>query len=530
MLDLLIKGGTVVDGTGRPGEMLDVGVDRDRVVAVGRLDGAAAAHTIDARDCVVAPGFIDCHAHSDFTLLVNRRAESSVRQGVTTELVGNCGMGCSPLARARDLPLVCLDYLPNTEPVTWATFGQWLERLETGRSSINVAALAGHGPIRQAVLAGQDRTATPPEIARMVALAEECLDAGAFGISSGLEYNPGKNADTEELVALARVAARHGGLYATHIRNRDYAYHQALSEAIETAKAADVSLQISHIAPRWGSAKGSNSRAFQAVEDALGAGLDVWMDNHPFLFGRGLVISALPPAAFVDGLDAFRTLLQDRAGRRALKEYPNPQWKHWKEGRWDLLTIYDAPHTREVEGHTVQELAETGGKDPWDVVCDLLLAEWQNPAALYWSAPIHRQEDVDASFRHPRCLVMSDGSSVAPYGPYAEVRHIYAYGWASNLLRSYVRERGLLTLPEAVHRITGRPAARLGLRDRGLVESGKKADLVVFEPGTVADRATFDRPIAYADGIRHVWVNGVHTVADGEHTGALAGTVFRHPA
>jgi N-acyl-D-amino-acid deacylase len=197
------------------------------------------------------------------------------------------------------------------------------------------------------------------------------------------------------------------------------------------------------------------------------------------------------------------------------------------EGRWDLLMVFDAPHSREAEGRTVQALADESGRNPWDVVCDLLLAEWENPTALFWSAPIHQQEDVDTAFRHDRCLIMSDGADVAMDGPYAEVRDIYAYGWAAHVLRRYVRERHVLSLEQAVRKLSGLAAERLGLHDRGLIAPGRKADIVVFDASAVQDRATRQQPIAYADGIRRVWVNGVLTVADGQHTGALAGHVLR---
>ncbi len=527
MLDVCIRGGLVIDGTGVPGRHVDVGVQGDRIVAVGPLPPDAAAHEVDATGHVVAPGFIDVHSHSDYTLLLNRRAESAVRQGVTTELVGNCGMGCAPLTDPQHLPLVALEYLEAGGPA-WGGFGEWLAVLQQGGLSINVAALVGHGAIRLAAMGTASRPATPAEVGRMVTLVEQSLDDGAYGFSSGLEYNPGKNAEGSELVALAAAAGRRDGIYATHIRNRDYHYLAAVEEAISTAAQAGVPLQLSHVSPRWGAADGAAEKALHSIEAAHASGIDIWFDNHPYVFGRGLVMSALPPAAFEGGTLALKERLQDPQQRRAMRQYPNPQWKHWREGRWDLLTVYDAPHSRELEMRSLAEIAESTGRDPWDVVCDLLLAEWENPSRLYWSAPIHKQADVDETFRHPRCLVMSDGSVVATYGPYRDTKHIYAYGWAANLLRAYVRERQVLSLEAAVHKISGLPAQRLGLHNRGVLGPGKQADIVIFHPGEVTDHATFDRPIAYAGGVRDVWVNGVQTIAASEHTGALAGQVLRH--
>jgi N-acyl-D-aspartate/D-glutamate deacylase len=527
MFDLIIKNGRVVDGTGRPSIQADIAVVGNRIEHVGQLpDGVIARNTIDASGHIVSPGFIDIHTHSDCSLLINRLAESSVRQGVTTELVGNCGMGCAPINDPDKIPLVVLEYRPEIETV-WQTFGEWLEILEKGGTAINVAALVAHGPVRMSVLGTAERAPDPSELQEMVNLVEASMEAGAFGFSSGLEYTPGKNADQFELSTLAAIAGRYEGIYATHIRNRDYEYKAAVEEAITTANSANVSLQISHVSPRWGAPKGAAAWSLDKIDHAFENGIDVWFDNHPYILGRGLVMASFPAEVFDGGRDQLRMRLQSPAYRQSLWENIRPQWKFVNEERWDLLLVFEAPNSKNLEGRTIEEISNATGKAPWDVVCDLLMAEWQNPSALYWSAPIHKQEDVDASFLHPRGIIMSDGSAVAPYGPYGEVQQIYAYGWASHVLRRYVRERGLLSLEQAIHKMSGLPAERLGIRDRGVITPGYHADLVIFHPDDIQDRATFDHPIGYPEGIRDVWVNGVHTIANGEHTGALEGKVLR---
>jgi len=525
MLDFVISGGRIVDGTGRPAYQGAVGIAGDTIVTLG-AETPEARETIDAAGRVVAPGFVDIHTHSDYTLLLNRDAESSVLQGVTTELMGNCGMSCAPLRDPDHLPQIVLEYMPGADG-RWRGFGEWLGALESHGLSINVASLVGHGAVRMAVLGLESRAAVPEETEAMTRLVEESIEAGAWGLSSGLEYVPGKNAQHEELVALCRAVHRKGGFYATHIRNRDYEYAAAIEEAIETAGAADVPLQISHIAPRWGARPGAAEEAFRAVDRARARGVDVAFDNHPYTRGRGLVVAALPPWALEGGTHRLRERLRDPAQRAAMRDYPQPQWKHVRERRWELLVVYDAPANRHLQGRTIAEIAEERGCDPWDVVCALILDQGDNPNALFWSAPIHDQEDVDESFRRPEGMIMSDGSAVAPRGPYRDTRHIYAYGWASHVLRVYVRERGLLTLEEAVHKMTGRPADRIGLRDRGVLAPGRKADIVIFDPDTVADRATFESPIAFPSGIDTVLVNGRPTVRGGSHTGARAGRVLR---
>jgi N-acyl-D-amino-acid deacylase len=527
MLDLLIKNGQVVDGTGSPAFLADIAVNAGRIEYVGKLSkDVEARQVVDAAEHVVSPGFIDIHTHSDCSLLINRLAESSVRQGVTTELVGNCGMGCAPIDDPDKMPLVVLEYRPEVE-ATWHSFGEWLEALEQEGTAINVAALVAHGPVRMSVLGTADRPPDTAELQAMTGLVESSMEAGAFGFSSGLEYTPGKNADQSELATLAAVAGRFDGIYATHIRNRDYEYKTAIEEAIETAASANIPLQISHVAPRWGAPKGSAAWALERIDQAFEEGVDVWFDNHPYILGRGLVMATFPAELFQGGRKLLKERLQDPDQRRAMWENVKPQWKFVAEERWDLLRVFEAPNSQEIEGRTIEEIASATGQAPWDVVCDLLLAEWQNPSALYWSAPIHQQEDVDASYLHPRGIIMSDGSAVAPYGPYGKVQQIYAYGWASHVLRRYVRERGLLSLEQAIHKMSGLPAQRLGLADRGVIAQSNRADIVIFHPERVKDRATFDHPIGFPEGIRDVWVNGVHTIANEDHTGALGGQVLR---
>ena len=485
-----------------------------------------AAVTVDAAGLVVTPGFVDLHSHSDYTLFLNRNAESAVRQGVTTELVGNCGMSCAPLVDPAHLALVLADYLPGVD-VRWRSFGEWLAALAEGGVSVNVAALVGHGALRLAAMGPAPRPASPAETEVMTRLLDACLQEGAFGLSSGLEYPAGRPATREELGALAAVAGRRGGLYATHIRNRDYQYLDAVQEALDTAAAAGVRLQVSHVSPRWGVRDGAAEEALGRIERARESGLDIAFDNHPYVFGRGLVMAALPPWAFEGGLPRLHARLRDPAERARLRQNESPQWKHVHQGRWDLIRIYDAPAARALEGQTVADIAAARHQDPWDVVFDLLLAEGDHPGALFWSAPIHRQEDVDATLRDSRSVIMSDGSTVAPYGPCRNVRHIYAYGWSTHVLRRYVRERQVLSLEDAVHKMSGLPARRMGLVDRGTIAPGQRADLVVLDAARAADRATFEQPIAFPEGIHHVFVNGVWTVRASDHTGARAGRILR---
>lgn len=526
MFDVIIRHGRVVDGTGTPWFPADVALERGAIAAVGRLDGAAAAREVDARGLAVAPGFIDIHEHSDFALVADPRAVSAVHQGVTTVVPGNCGFSAAPLTDPAGEKRARYGYVEGLD-VSWRTFGDYLDRLRDAHAAVNVAPLVGHGAIRSAVLGFATRAPEPEELARMQAHLEEALAAGAFGLSIGLEYAPGQNAAPDELVALARVVAGHGRLFAAHIRSRDFRYLQAVDETLAVAHAAGVATQLSHLTARYGALRDADRVVWQRVERARDAGLDVTCDQHPFPFSNAAATSMLPPWAFEGGGTAVRERLADPATRRRIKEYRGPQNKLIVAGQWDLIAIVAAPHSPELLGRPLADVADERGCDPYDVVFDAMLAEGDDLTAVRLRAEKYVDEEVlrDA-LAHPLFALESDAQVLAPDGPLAGVRNPYSFGWVAWCLGTYVRDRGWLRLEEAVRKLTSFPARKLGLLDRGLIRPGARADLVVFDPAAVAPNETPLEPNRLPSGFRHVFVNGVHTLADGQATGERAGRVL----
>jgi N-acyl-D-amino-acid deacylase len=519
MLDILIRGGTVLDGSGRPGVLADVGIEGDRIAAVQGLPDAQAHTVIDATGLTVAPGFIDIHTHSDFTLLVDGRADSAVCQGVTTEVVGQCGFSAAPLGHVPD-PSQMLGHVEAGVALDWRSFGGYLDRLHEARPAVNVAALVGHGAL---VRAAGDGGA-----ARMQALAEAAFDEGAWGLSTGLEYWPGNVAPAEELEQLAAVAGRRGRLYATHVRNRDVDIERGLAEALRTARGAGARLQISHIQPKFGAPPGAMAAALAQLDAAEADGVDVAFDVIPHEWSHTVVVSCLPAWAREGGTPALLARLRDPVQRERMAHNANPIWRLVPGQRWERIVLLQSQAHPELVGLSFVEIAARLRTRPFDAVLDLLLAEGENLAQLLWTARNFEDDDICLCLRDRRCSVMSDTLSVSTRGPLAGViGSLSGYGWTARLLGGYARERGVLPLAEAVHRISGRPAARLGLIDRGLLQRGALADVVVFDAAAVRDHATPQLPQVHPTGFAHVIVNGVFVVRDGQRNEERPGRVLR---
>jgi N-acyl-D-amino-acid deacylase len=523
-VDVVLTGGQVIDGSGAPAYRADVGVEGGRIAAIGDLAATPAARRLDAAGCVVAPGFIDPHTHSDLALLLNPEAHSKIRQGVTTEIIGNCGSSPAPLVGefAADIRTRAAS-VPWADDWTWTTFGDYLDRLDAARPAVNVVPLVGHVTLRSAAMGFDFRPPSPAELAGMDDLLEEALRAGAFGMSSGLMTPPSSYADTEELVALARTLRRHDAFYFSHIRGEGETLFRATAEAIEVGERAGVSVQIAHhkaaFRPNWG----RMPHVTRLSEWAVDRGVDVRFDVYPYTAGSAGLTQLIPDWAHEGGREALLGRLRDPATRARLREEVLAFGREWD--RIYVTTVHTEPN-RPLEGKTLAEIAEERRAAPVDVLFDLLLEEDGRAGMLHF---IMDEGDVEHVIRHPLSMIGSDGSSLRPDGPLGRGKpHPRSYGCFPRVLAHYVRERHLLTLEQAVHKMTGAPAARLRLADKGLVRWGMDADLVVFDPGTVRDAATFAQPHRYAEGIRHVVVNGTVTVEEGEHTGDRAGRVLRH--
>ncbi|MGO8993347.1 MAG: N-acyl-D-amino-acid deacylase family protein [Polyangiaceae bacterium] len=541
---ILITGARLVDGTGAPAREGDLLLEGDSIAEVGATT-LPPDEVIQARGLVVAPGFIDVHSHSDFSLPVDPQAAAKVLQGVTTEVVGNCGLGLQPANEnveamyARILPLVFGE--SGADASCSPTLAHYRARLETAGISVNAAPLIPHGNVRAAVMGMAERAPTETEIGAMRELVAHGMDDGAFGLSTGLVYPPGAYAQTEELVRLAEAMVPWGGLYATHMRNEGPKLVQAVAEAISIGERAGVAVQLSHHKaagrPNWGKVK----TTLAMVDAAAARGLDVHSDVYPYTAGSTVLSSMFIPIwAFEGSEDRLRERLRDPATRkRIVREAQDahlgfvdfPRWLPFVPRRLLVrglsflmgraVIVSSVMRQTRYEGMTIRAVAKERGRPLYEAMLDLLAEEDFAVTAI---AHVMSEKDVSTVLAHPRTMVGTDGMPTQTGKP-----HPRTYGTYPRVFEHYVRDLGLLTLEQAVHRMTGMVARKLGLRDRGVLAVGAAADVVVFDPSGIRDRATYSSPRQSPTGVDHVYVGGVETVRAGEHTGARAGRVLAKP-
>jgi len=529
MLDLKIEGALVIDGTGSAGNRADVGIRGERIAALGDLSRERAGRVLNASGRALAPGFIDMHSHSDWRLWSNRRAESKIRQGVTTEVVGNCGFSPAPTSTEflEDMRRFAL-YVPEGMDFAWRSVGDYLAAFDRGGTALNVIQLVGHGTLRVAAMGFARRAPTATELTAMQRMLGDAMEEGAWGLSTGLIYAPGSYASTEEIVALARVAARQRGFYASHIRGEGATLLEAVSEAIRIGREGDLPVQISHVKaagrPNWGKVAG----ALELIDAARAEGLDVMADVYPYTASSTSLRTLLPDWALEGGVDAMLARLEDPATRgRIRKDLEAPPAAGQSLLGWDNVMIAWCPPRKDAEGRRIAELAAARRLDPLDTVFELLRDARGVASMILFQLD---EADLRRALRHPQVMIGSDGSALATTGEMAAGKpHPRSYGTFPRVLGEYAREQRLLSLSEAVHKMTGLPARRLGVRDRGVVRIGARADLVVFDPRRVVDQATYDEPHRYPAGVEHVLVNGSIVIKDGEHTGSLPGRVLTPP-
>jgi N-acyl-D-amino-acid deacylase len=520
----------VIDGTGKPGFAADVGVRDGRIVAVGKID-EPASRVLDAQGCVVSPGFIDIHSHTDEMILANPRCESKSTQGVTLEVSGNCGDSSAPRGGKQ----------PHTEgsswlrecgvTATWGTMQEYLDVLDANPMANNFATLVGHGTVREVAVGYDDRPPTDEELDEMRRRVQEAMEAGAFGVSSGLIYPPGCYGTTEEVIELCKVAARYGGIYTTHMRNEAEGVVQALEEALRIGRESGAGVQISHHkacgVKNWGLVKES----LALIDAARAEGTDVLADQYPYVAtSTGLGIM-LPKWAHDGGTKALVARLSDPVQRARLREAVLEDMEHGylaASGGWDTVVLSSLrnEHNKYCEGLSIAKIAEHLEKDPVDTALDLLLEEGGSIGMMHF---VIGEDDVNTVMKHPAVVIASDATARTFEGPMTRGKpHPRAYGTFARVLGKYTREDGILTLEQAVAKMTGMPARRLGLKDRGVIAPDNWADLTVFDPDKIEDVATFEKPVQSARGIRYVIVNGETILEDGAFTGAMPGKVLRH--
>lgn len=541
----VLANGKILDGCGNPWFWGDLAIEAGRVAAIRPRGTLRGDEIIDVDGRYVAPGFLDVHTHSDLSLLVNRRAESAIRQGATTHIVGNCGMSPAPASDAYLGDLQSLWGPISCQPeVTWEwrTFDGYLEALQSGGLAINVGSLAGHGALRVAVIGCEERQPKPAELELMTALLAEAMRAGAFGLSTGLVYPPGCYASTEEIITLARVAARFHGLYASHVRGERETILEAVAEAIEIGRQAGIPVQVSHNAPKFG-APCDALATLSLVDSARAQGQDVTVDNDLHTDLGPSLTAALPQpiqdlpsdeiAALLLSPDKRAHIRQEIVADRRPAFGPAGLLKH---SQWHRIVLLRAPMSQDAVGKSFEAIAKQRGCEPFDAYLDLIVENGHQAEAIF---DYIDERNIRLLLQHPAVMVCSDGEVLAPYGflgdppPYSPC----SYGEFPGLFERYVRDDPVLTIEEAVRKITSFPAQRFGLRDRGVLRAGAWADIVVFDLTRIRDRATnlyphsypFENyPHGYPEGIDYVFLNGALVIEGERHTGALPGRVLRH--
>jgi N-acyl-D-amino-acid deacylase len=525
--DVVIRGGRIVDGTGALAIPGDIGIRDGRIAAIGASLAGDAAKTIDAAGLAVSPGFIDIKTHSDFTLPINPKAESKVRQGVTTEIIGHCGFSVAPVLAGKVALL--RDYLSPSAP--WLPFREmgFPEYLDTfPATAVNAGMLVGHNTLRLMVMGMEARPPTADELNRMIALLEEALNAGALGLSSGLFTAPGSYAEADEMIALCNVVKRHNGAYFTHLRDESGKVLEALEEAIQIAEVCGVHVEVVHFKCSGTDNWGKTARALEMIQAARERGLDIDCDFYPYTAGSNPLKNILPQWVQAGGVDAMiERLALPETRERIRADVEREGLNNW--GRipsWDCVRISVSPNTPQFAGRTIAELAAETGQDPVDRLCDYLIADKGATRVLVTSIS---EDDIDDLVRSPSALVGSDGNCVATYGTVSQgMPHPRFYGTFPKVLSHYVRDRALLPLEQAVYKMTGATAKALKLKDRGLLREGFRADIAIFDPADFRDRATYADPHQYPTGNRTtVLVNGTLVVDNAVHTEALPGMVLR---
>jgi N-acyl-D-amino-acid deacylase len=530
--DLLIRNAHVIDGTGNPWYAADIAVRGDRIAAIGALHDARAKREIDAQGRVVAPGFIDMLGQSEMSLLLDNRSLSKLSQGITTEITGEGG-SIAPQNEKTLAPLKpFLDHYKLT--VDWTTLDGYFQRLQKQGTPLNFGTYVGSAQVREAVIGDDDRAPTPAELEQMKALVEQAMKDGAFGVSSALIYPPNIYAKTEELIELAKVASKYGGLYASHMRSEGASEMQALVEAMRIGREAHLPVEIFHLKvsgqPRWGTMK----NVVAAIQNARDSGLDIAADMYPYTAGATALASSLPPWAADGGPQKLLARLKDPEVRARIKKElagDHPDWENLfydcGGGTGVLLSSVQDPGLKQFEGKTLDEVARAWKKSPEDTLMDFVLADSAQTGAIYFMAS---EEDLQTGLGQRWTSIGLDVGEMSLDGPtYEPHTHPRAFGSMPRFLGHYVRDAHLLPIEEAIRKITSLPAQREHLLDRGLLKPGYFADITIFDPATILDHATFAKPDQLSEGIDFTIVNGQIECDHGKLTGVTAGRVLRGP-
>lgn len=531
--DVIIRNGRIIDGSGNPWVSGDIAIRGDRIVAIGQLANASARRVIDASGLVVSPGFIDMLGQSEVALLIDNRSLSKLSQGITTEITGEGGSIAPQDAQTIAALQPALD--PYHLKIDWASLQDYFAKLEKVGTPLNIGTYVGAAQVREAVLGDADRAPTPEELEKMKALVAEAMQQGAFGISTSLIYPPGHYAKTEELIELAKVASQYGGLYASHMRSEGQSEVDALNEALRIGREAHLPVEIFHLKvigkPRWG----SMPKIVGMIQSARDAGQDVTADMYPYTAGATALASSLPPWVADGGTKNLLERLKDPAIRARIKQEmatEHPNWENLYLGSGGasgvLVSGFVDPELKnKYDGKTLEQIAAAQGKEPLDALFDLVLGDQARTGAIYFIAD---ENDLRFGLKQPWTSIGLDANELSLDGPlYEEHTHPRAFGSMPRFLGHYVRDEHLMPLEQAIRKLTSLPAQREHLRDRGLLRAGFFADITIFDPATIIDHATYEKPAQLSEGVKYVFVNGRLEYENGRLTGQQAGVALRGP-
>lgn len=525
-LDILIKNGRVIDGSGLKEFLADVGIKDGKIVEIGNLNSVDAEMVIDAKGLKVVPGFIDIHSHTDSDLILNPKAESKIRQGVTTEVTGQDGFSWGPLGGSeleRTLQNFKEEY---SEEITWRTIGEFLDDFSRRKFSVNLASMVGLGTIREIIIGFDDRQATSNEMDAMRKEVNAAIDQGAVGVSTGLEYTPGSFASTEELIELCKAAQTSSRIYSTHMRNEDNTVLEAIDEAIRIARESNSRLLISHLKVSGKSNWHKADAALEKIDTAINEGLEVHADRYTYVAYHTGLDALFPLWAREGGTEKFAERLGDKDLIKQMRKYVEKKVSNL-DGEWNgvLISSVGKAELNKYQGFTIKQLAEQSGLDCFETAAKIILESDNRTMMMGFGMEENSTEKILA---HPRVMISSDAGSHAPYPPMNKsIAHPRAYGTFPRAIARYVRKRKICSLEEMIKKMTSMPADKMSFKDRGRIETGKAADIVIFDYDKIQDKATFTEPHQYPEGIPYVIVNGEIVINNGEHTGAMPGKVIR---
>jgi len=516
--DLVIRNAKIIDGSGNPWYRADIGVAGARVAKIGRIDDSR--QVIDAEGLVAAPGFIDTHSHSDLMLIAEPEAKQKTMQGITTEVVGQDGLGEAPISdetlEGWRRYLAGLNGDPEIE-WSWRDFGEYLDALDNAQTSTNVASLVGHGNLRLLAMGMENRAPTQTELATMKRLLSDSMAAGGFGFSTGLIYPPCVYADSDELTELCTVAAGHGGIFVVHMRSEGSGLFDSINEVANIGRAAGIPVHVSHFKVSGSGNWGKAGEAIALVDAYRRKGVEFTVDQYPYIAGSTFLSSLLPISAHEGGADRMLARLRDPSERAQIRSLiAESRGLDWG---WHniLVTSVNTPKNKPHEGLNLREIAERRGEDPVETLFNIVMEEENAVTMVSFNMS---EEDVRTIMKSPFQMACTDGIVLGK-------PHPRAYGAFPRILGRYVKE-GVIRLEDAIRKMTSLPAQTLGIRDRGLLKPGMQADITIFDPDKVIDKGTYQDPIQFPEGIEYVIVNGTVTVKNGVHTGRRAGKVLRH--